>query len=515
MKERKRRKRGEKGSEWKRTGIRSSIRTQFSMIFIGLMAGVVILCILLNGLFLPQFYTRAKTNMIKKAYTELLQSENATALDTEALQQELDRLALNYNISVLIIGSDSQLIYSSVQGMHGMDMVQNRLFRYLFDMENGGEKSQLLEQTEKYVLRRSEGPDGGDLEMIGTLNNDASFIMWTPMESIRESARYATRFFMLIGLLGTLLGGVIIWYVTRFVTKPILQLNDISTRMVNLDFDAKYQGRSRNEIGLLGENMNKLSDSLEHSISDLKTANNELRRDIEKKEKLDEMRQEFIGSVSHELKTPLALIQGYAEGLKEGINDDAGSRDFYCDVIMDEASKMNHMVQSLLSLNQLECGDEVINLQRFDILEMIRNYLSSARLLAEQDGVKVLFDAQGVQNVWGDEYKAEEVFTNYFSNAVHYCSETPSGEKYIRVDLTPHDDVLRISVFNTGEKIPEESLDRIWEKFYKVDKARTRTYGGSGVGLSIVKAIQESLDQGYGVINHEDGVEFWYELALK
>lgn len=260
----------------------------------------------------------------------------------------------------------------------------------------------------------------------------------------------------------------------------------------------------------MGSNINQLSESLERTISELKTANNELQKDIEKKEQIDEMRKEFLANVSHELKTPIALIQGYAEGLREGISDDAESRDFYCEVIMDEAGKMNAMVQKLLTLNQLEFGNDKVSMERFDIVAMIRNYLQSAEILARQDGIEVEMGQTEPIYVWGDEFKIEEVFMNYFTNAVHYCQ----GEKRVRIHVALEDSKAKVSVYNTGEPIPEESLGHLWEKFYKVDKARTREYGGSGVGLSIVKAIMESMNQEYGVWNCPDGVEFWFTLEM-
>ena len=278
--------------------------------------------------------------------------------------------------------------------------------------------------------------------------------------------------------------------------------------MVHLDFDAKYAGRAKNEIGLLGENINKLSESLEKAISDLKTANNELQRDIEKKEKIDEMRKAFLANVSHELKTPIALIQGYAEGLSEGMVEDEESRDFYCGVIVDEASKMNRMVQKLLTLNQLEFGNDVTTMERFDITELVKNYIQSAAILTKQNEIQVILEETPSIFVWGDEYKTEEVFMNYFSNAVNHCS----GEKKIVVTLERHENLVRVSVFNTGQPIPEESIPHLWEKFYKVDKARTREYGGSGVGLSIVKAIMDSMNHAYGMENYKNGVLFWFEL---
>ena len=257
--------------------------------------------------------------------------------------------------------------------------------------------------------------------------------------------------------------------------------------------------------------MNHLSDTLEKTISELKTANNELQRDIEKKEEIDEMRKEFLANVSHELKTPIALIQGYAEGLKEGIHDDDESKDFYCDVIIDESGKMNNMVKKLLTLNQLEFGNDVITMERFDVVAMIHNFLQSAEILIQQNEVNVRMEQTEPIYVWADEFKTEEVIRNYFSNAMNHVK----GDKIIDVKYTMLENKVRIGIFNTGDPIPEDSLPHLWEKFYKVDKARTREYGGSGVGLSIVKAIMDSMNQQYGVINYTNGVEFWIELETK
>ena len=222
-----------------------------------------------------------------------------------------------------------------------------------------------------------------------------------------------------------------------------------------------------------------------------------------------------MSNVSHELKTPIALIQGYAEGLKEGISEDGESRDFYCDVIMDEANKMNIMVNKLLTLNQLEFGNDVVTMERFDIVALIQNFIASADILISQNKANVKVADVAPIYVWADEFKTEEVVQNYFSNAMNHLN----GERVIEIKYSLLEDAnggrVRVSVFNTGEPIPEESLPHIWEKFYKVDKARTREYGGSGVGLSIVKAIMESMNQQYGVVNYTNGVEFWFELETK
>ena len=235
------------------------------------------------------------------------------------------------------------------------------------------------------------------------------------------------------------------------------------------------------------------------------------KNNIQRKTEIDEMRTEFLSNVSHELKTPIAIIQGYAEGLQEGISEDEESRNLYCSVICDEAAKMNMLVQKLLTLNQLEFGNEPVNMERFDLITLIKNQIQSADILLRQNDIKLQMQEHGPIYVWGDEFKVAEVFSNYLSNAIHHCT----GDKIIEIRFDKQDGCIRTICFNTGTPIPEESIAHIWEKFYKVDKARTREYGGSGIGLSIVKAIMESMNQEYGVENYTNGVAFWFELEMQ
>lgn len=485
-----------------------SIKQQFAMIFIAVMAGTIILCWFINNTFLESFYINHKTTAIHSAYDSLNEAAVTGDIMSEEFDVELRKICDMYNIAMIVIDAQSNTVKSSSPDTK---MLINRLYDNLFIL---GEDKKYLEETDDYMIAVLEdwATDTEYLEMWGVLDNGNLFLLRSPLESIRESVKISNRFLAYIGFVATLLSAVLILFVTKRITKPIMQLKDISEKMTRLDFETKYESHGKNEIDLLGEHMNQLSGTLEATISELKTANNELQQDIRQKEEIDEMRKEFLSNVSHELKTPIALIQGYAEGLKEGVaNDDAESRDFYCDVIMDEADKMNVMVKKLLTLNQLEFGNDNISMERFDIVMMIRNFLQSADILVKQKEVTLQVEDAEPIYVWADEFKVEEVIRNYFSNAMNHVS----GEKLIDIKYQLLEGSVRISVFNTGEPIPEEALPHIWEKFYKVDKARTREYGGSGVGLSIVKAIMESMNQPYGVKNYTNGVEFWLELETK
>lgn len=477
------------------------------MIFIGLMSATILLCWFINNTFLGGYYIGNKKNVLKNAYTIVNRAFSAGNILTEEFDIQLQKIIEKYNISLIVLDTDSQMLITS---RNDQETMSKRLWDNFFDNVSSDQDQTVLESGENYAIQRITDPRTMTeyIEMWGVFDNGNIFLFRTALEGIRDSVAIANRFLAYVGIAAAVISGIIILMVSRKVTEPILELAEISERMAGLDFDAKYCGNSKTEIALLGHNINELSNTLEVTISELKTVNNELQKDIERKNEIDEMRKEFLSNVSHELKTPIALIQGYAEGLKEGINDDAESREFYCDVIIDEAAKMNNMVKKLLTLNQLEFGNDVVAMERFDIVALIRNYIQSAEILTKQKEIKVRFEEASVIDVWADEFKTEEVFANYFSNAIHHASE----QKVIDVKLTRKGNKVRVSVFNTGEPIPEESLAHLWEKFYKVDKARTREYGGSGVGLSIVKAMMESMNQDYGVINYDNGVEFWFEL---
>lgn len=488
--------------------MKHSIKRQLAGIFIGVMAGTFLCCGLVNALFLEEYYLNNKKETVVGAYSILNQGFREGREDEEDFISQLDLICSTDNISVFVMdNSGAPRLYTN----RDYQILKQKLYNYIFGIDS--REVTVLNREENYTLRESRDylTQADYLEVIGTLDTGEPFIMQTALESIRESAAISNRFFLYIAFVAVAVSSLLIWWLSRRISEPVLELTDISRRMTELDFDAKFTSDVQNEIGVLGHHINQLSETLEKTISELKTANNELQKDIERKTQIDEMRKEFLSNVSHELKTPIALIQGYAEGLKECINDDAESRDFYCEVIMDEAGKMNTMVKNLLSLNQLEFGNDVVTMERFDITALIRNVLNSSKILMNQKEIHLIFKETEEISVWADEFKIEEVVTNYISNAINHCE----FDKVIEVKIVKETDTVRVSVFNTGRPIPEEDLDKIWQKFYKVDKARTREYGGSGIGLSIVKAIMESLHRECGVQNYDNGVEFWFELDAK
>ena len=496
-----------KDKKQKIKSVHHSIKTQMITSFVGLLICLVVTLMFINGKFLEPYYISKKESRFIELYEKLNDVSNEDKWDSTKKNNSLIHFAEKNNISYLVIEKDND-VHTNV---HDKNMLKNQMMGYFLNQAQ--KESRILDSTEVYQINQSWDPWNQNyyVDMWGSLDDGSQFLLRSPVESMRESASISNRFLLYIGSVLIVVSILLIWYFSKRITDPIRELARLSDRMADLDFDAKYTSGGSNEIGELGENFNRMSEKLESTISELKKANNSLQKDIEQKDKLEKMRNEFLGNVSHELKTPIALIQGYAEGLKEGVNEDAESREFYCDVIMDEASKMNQMVKNLLTLNQLEFGDEDIVFERFNLTALVKGVLQSMEIMADQAGAKIMLHTEEDIYAWADEFKVEQVVRNYVSNACHHVS----GDMVIEVKMVQKDGKVRVSVFNTGNPIPEADAPHIWDKFYKVDKAHTREYGGNGIGLSIVKAIMKSFNQEYGVKNYDNGVEFWFELDVQ
>lgn len=485
--------------------VKHSIRTKLAFLLMCLTMGTFVVYLIVNRFFLGDYYLRTKEKSLLKGYEQIdaiLEGDERITTDTA---NKIAGICEKYGITIIVVDTTDNIELQYGNGA----ILRERLQQINFGINQGN--SSIIKKTENYILQSyniNTTGESGYFELAGFFNSNMIFLMRMAVESINESVSISMNFFARIGLVVSFIAIIIAFFISGGFTKPILKLAGISREMSNLNFKVKYKVDRDDEIGILGNSMNELSDKLENTILELKQANYELKSDIEKKEQIDEMRKDFISNVSHELKTPIALVQGYAEGLSECVNDDEASREFYCSVIMDEAEKMNKLVKNLLSLTQIEFGNSMLQYEKFDIAMVINGVTSSLDYMFKQYGVTLINKIEESSMVYADEFKIEEVLTNYITNAIHYSA----NDKKVILSEEKVGDVLRISVFNTGYPIPDDDIQHIWDKFYKVDKARTREYGGSGIGLSIVKAIMNAHGRNYGVTNHDDGVEFWFEL---
>jgi Signal transduction histidine kinase len=316
-----------------------------------------------------------------------------------------------------------------------------------------------------------------------------SLVLSFPLAQAAESAR-GTMFFLSISCIFAILTSALLaFFLARSATRPFGELVDLSRAIASLDFSRRFVTHRDDEVSVLGGEMNELADNLQRALAELEATNAKLREDVEREKRVDAMRREFISSVSHELKTPIALILGYAEGIQEGVPNDVEARDAYLAVIVDEAKKMDEQVKDLLELSQIESGLLPLSLDDFDLKDIVTETLASFDRAIAAHGIEPALDLESIE-VRGDRRMLARAFVNFFSNAISHIDENRAIS--IRVERMSDEtlgDAARLSIFNSGAWIPKNSLDLIWNSYYKVDPSRKREFGGTGLGLAIVRGI--------------------------
>lgn len=471
----------------------------------------IIFLIIVNNFLLENFYLYSKQNTLKSVY-ETINNYYISPSQYTDIETELEKISIKNNFDILIRDNNGINVYTTNKSFTSVIGTINDII----DKFNNGQE---IETNDEFSIRKQKDVKNGIsyIMLSGKLDNGYFLYIRIPVSSIQDSVKISNNFLLLMAGFTILIAAIMVSIVSKKFTEPILELNNIAKRMSNLDFSKKYETTdAKDEINDLGRSINTMSDKLEKTIKQLRSTNIELEKDIEEKSQLDEMRKTFISDVSHELKTPIALIQGYSEGLLENVNTDEESRKFYAEVILDETNKMDKLVKQLLELMKLEYGKREFNNKTFNIVELEKEVIRKSKVMIEEKEAEVEFNDEENIQVFADDFYIEQVITNYLTNAIKNVKEI-YGEKLIRI--SNYIDVERkkvcIKVFNTGENIKEENLNRIWNRFYKADESRNRENGGTGIGLAFVKAIMSNYKNSYGVNNLENGVEFYFELDLK
>lgn len=491
----------------------SSVKVKLFITLSSTILLIIIFLIIVNNFALENFYLYNKQNTLKAVY-ETINNYYENPNQDKDIESELEKLSVKNNFDILVKDNKGINVYTTNKNFSSVIGNINDILDK-FNTNNGKE----LESNDKFVIKKQQDLKNGlsYIMLSGKLDNGYFLYIRIPVTSIQDSVKISNNFLLLMAGFTILIASIMVSIVSRKFTEPILELNNIAKKMSNLDFSQKYKiTNAKDEINDLGKSINTMSDKLEKTIKQLRSSNIELERDIEEKSKIDEMRKTFISDVSHELKTPIALIQGYSEGLLENVNTDEESRKFYAEVILDETNKMDKLVKQLLELMKLEYGKREFNNKEFNIVELEKEVIRKTNVMVEGKQAEILFDSNQEIQVFADDFYIEQVLTNYLTNAIKNVEEM-YGEKYIKIsnEIKSEENKVCIKVFNTGKNISEENLNRIWNRFYKADESRHREDGGTGIGLAFVKAIMSNYDNKYGVRNLENGVEFYFELDMR
>lgn len=495
----------------KRNGITLKLFT-ITVVFLFMFISAVIL---IQSLFFEKFYVTQKTKELKSNVEEF--KLNYTNYNSKGVFNAMSDFEDKNNAKIAILENNGtlKLIQQPLvkeRQSRSSETMMLAINNWISSLENYFD----VLSTKKTIVYTLKHPSlyTDNLVLVSPVIvngeiQDIVFVLST-LQPVGEATSVTREYYIYVYIAAVFLIAILSLIYSKMISKPLISLNATASKISELDFSTKYQVKSNDEIGSLGKTLNFLSEKLGITLNELKTANEKLKEDIEKEKQLEIMRKEFIASVSHELKTPISIIEGYAEGLKDGVPK-GEEVSYYLDVIIDESKNMNSLVCDMLDLSQLESGNFKLNISEFNIFEFInsiyKKYLNS--LYDKYLMLNIHPDIKSII-VSGDPYRIEEVINNLLSNAIRH---TPLN-KTISITLKVQENKILIEIENEGSFIKDEDLHRIWDKFYKVDKSGNKHLCGTGLGLSIVKNILFLHKSNFGVSNTNTGVCFYFTLEI-
>ena len=468
-------------------------------------AAFVIILTLANSTLLIKYFTFKQERLLADRSLDIY---NMDFSNTDTLDDAVWQLKDKYNIETEIYNNKNGRIICTTRGSKMLDFHNSGMELHGFEMNH----------EELEIISSKEMSDGGVIQKATSKYTSEDFLVCTRTKGdisaevklrislLENSASVAGEFISIIAALCFVLSLVWVFIFARKFSAPISQMSEITGRMANLDFSKKVNVSRQDEIGLLGISINNLSDKLDVSLKELRETNEKLRGEIELERQLDVMRKAFVANVSHELKTPLSIISGYAEGLKLNINSD--SKEEYCDTIIDEAERMNRLVLSILELSKYESAQTKLSPEAFDISVMSKDMLE--RIFRERTEISVSSEIADNTLVVADRTQTEQIFKSFLENAASHVSE----KGYVKISAREEKGRLKVFFENSGEKLNPEIMPRIWESFFRGDTSHSRSEGRFGLGLSIVSAIVRAQGEECGVFNTEKGVCFWFTCPL-
>lgn len=496
---------------------RKSITFKLFIVTAVLLLALVTLFMFTESLFFEKFYYKQKTKNLTQSVEKLKQTYISDQTPNKDLYEYAYKFEDENNAQIAFLNKSGVIKYIKQPIKHNYEIDSKDVIIMAIKNWVSYEKSYFdVILSKKTVHFNFKNPilNTNNLVVVSPIVvddeiTDILFVIST-LQPIGEASSVIKIYYLYAYLIVIIIIAVLSLFYSKIISKPLIEVNKIATKMASLDFSEKCAIKSDDEIGTLSNNLNFLSNTLDSTLKKLNKANEELKADIEKERALEKLRKEFIAGVSHELKTPISLIEGYSEGLKDGIVDEV-DKEFYLDVIIDETKKMNTLVMNMLELSKLESGTFSLNVKPFLLFDLIDKIYKKYKNTESNRIFYLQFNIQKETIVLGDIFKIESVLENIINNAIKYSDENTT----IFITIQNHNSLKNkviIDVENQGDQIPQKELDFIWEKFYRVDKSRNKYLGGTGLGLSIVKNILILHESDFDLKNTKTGVKFFFTL---
>lgn len=506
----------------------NSIRRKLFSQLGSIMILFVLLLYIANNLFLETLYIASAKSTISAIYEEL-----NTIDPSEFTSEKLYDIVVNsgFFLDIIVIDEENQKLYSPsnplIERESDTSIPRNgpRPDDQLFVIN----KTDTVDENNAFMIITEDQSNKSFLMFDGQLENGYSINIRVAMDSIGSNVTFFNQFILGAGVIIFLLSLIASNILSKHFTTPILNIFNTTDRLKKMDFSTTCEVTTNDELGRLAQNINEMSYVLETNLNELALSNSHLQEEINERLKIDEQRKALLNNVSHELKTPLSLVQGYSEGLKLNLRKNVDKADTYCDVIIDEAKKMDALVSQLLDINRLQFGDFPLHKETRDAADFIHYVTRKYKPLFKNAGISFTEQLSCLttsKTLSIDALRSEQVLTNLFNNAIAYTdnqkqlllsclirpSDTVTSKDTGRTSMDhPH---LRLTIANSYEQVQADELENWWDSFYKVDQARTRDNGGYGLGLSIIKAIQEADHNLYGVYYEKGMIHFYIDLDL-
>lgn len=479
-----------------------SLRRTLILLSVGVLALYYVLVTLLSILFMEPYYLhKVERSLIDAYYT--IEERGQLDLDTVSALEES-------NLSIIVADRETmQVLYNSQMPDQFMRDMEQRILPFILDNAMASDTRYNINTDELFRETTSGVRNSGVRRVsLGGITDLYILDISTSYASISQATGISVQFSLIVGLMVMVLAVLAYSRMASSLLRPVGQITSVANQIAHLDFSQKCDVDMGGELGVMAESVNTMSDTMQTYIAQLQAANEQLKADIQQKKEQEDARKNLVSNLSHDLKTPIGLIAGYADGLRQGMaKTDAEVRE-YCDVICDESDRMMSMILKMMELFRLESGTVQLEQEEFDLADLLDYEREIFAMEIERAGIDFTADYGSSLYVTTDYFSAEQVLTNYMQNAISHMN----GGKVLRLWVTELETTYQVSVFNISAPIPEEELPRLWDSFYRLDKSRERSRRESGLGLSIVKSNMELLGGGYGVENMEGGVRFWAEF---
>lgn len=450
------------------------------------------------------FYRRAKITTLTENLHEFKSQANAPEKN---FLEAINDFETDNNTRLFIFGENGNLEYLPFGGNQVEGDYIEIINSFFADLVQDTSFQQRLLINKEIITRDYERKDGSIRYFLTATsiqrdeNTQSLAISISSMLPINEASRTIKNVFTYVFMGGFLVVILLATLLSNMLTKPLRKLTQSSKEMANLNFHVPVDLNQKDEIGDLGKSLSTLSRNLSEALTELEEKNLLLSKDLMKRKEMENQRKTFIRDISHELKTPITLIQGYTEGLMDGINE--GNQEDYLSIILDEAKNMEILVKDMIELSYTESETYTLHLEPFNLSQAILD-CASPFLDYHQKEILFTFDVESDLTLYGDAMKLGTAFRNIIKNAVIHTVD--HGK--IKISLKKTVKEIIFTVKNGPARIEEEELEKIWVEFYKKDQSRTRRTGSSGLGLSIVKNILDLHGYAYSLQNEEDGVSF-------